>query len=193
MHHWMSCDKCNSNFCPNYHYPKRSFQFSQSCLTLCHPRACSTPGFPVHHQLQELAQIHVHRVSNAIQPLQPLLSPSPPALYLSQHKGLFQWVISLHQMAKGLELQLQCQSFQWILCTDFLQDGLVGSPCSPRDSLKSLLQNHSSKASVLQCSAFFIVQLSYPYMTTGKTIALTIWTFVGKVMSLLFICCLGWS
>ena len=97
---------------------------------------------------------------------------------------LFQWVSSSHQVAKLLELQLQHQSFQWIFRTDFLQDGLVGSPCV-QGTLKSLPQHHSSKASILQRSAFFIGQLSHPYMTTGKTIALTRRTFVGKVMSLL--------
>ena len=101
------------------------------------------------------------------------VSPSPPpAFNLSQHQDLFQWVSSAHQVAKVLELQLQRQSFQWIFRTDFLQDWLVWS-CSPRDS-RSFLQHHNSKASILQCSTFFIAQLSYPYMTNGKTIALTI-------------------
>ena len=100
-----------------------SVQFSsvtQSCLTLCDPMDCSTPGFPVHHQLPELAQTHIHWVSDAIQPSHPLLSPSPPAFNLSQHQGLFQWVSSSHQVAKILEFQLQHQSFQWIFRTDFL-------------------------------------------------------------------------
>ena len=88
-------------------------------------------------------------------------------------------------MAKVLEFQLQHQSFQWIFRTDFLQVGLVGSPCV-QGTLKSLPQHHSSKASILQHSAFFIAQLSHPYMTTGKTIPLTRWKFVDKVMSLLF-------
>ena len=83
-----------------------------------------------------------------------------------------------------MEFQLQHQSFQRIFRTDFLWDGLVGCPC--KGTLKSLLQHHSSKASILRCPAFFMVQLSHPYMTIGKTIALTRWTFVGKVMSLLF-------
>ena len=98
-------------------------QFSsvtQSCPTLCDPMDCSMPGFPVHHQLPELTQARVHRVSDAIQPPHPLLSPSPPAFNLSQHQGLFKWVSSLHQVAKGLEFQLQHQSFQWIFRTDFL-------------------------------------------------------------------------
>ena len=106
---------------------------------------CSMTCFPVNHQLLELTQTHVHRVSDAIQQSHPLSSPSPPAFNLSQHQGLFQWV------------------------------------------LKSLLQCPSSKAWILWCSSFFIVQLSHPYMmTTRKNIALTRWTFVGKVMSLIF-------
>ena len=93
---------------------------TQSCPTLCKPMDYSMPGFPVHHQLPELAQTHVHRVSDAIQPSHPLSSPSPPAFNLSQHQGLFQWVSSSHQVAKVLEFQLQYQSFQWIFKTDFL-------------------------------------------------------------------------
>ena len=134
---------------------------------------CSRPGLPVHHQLLEPAQTHVHRVGDAIQPSHPLLSPFPLAFNLSQHQGLFQWVSSSHQVAKVLEFQLQHQSFQWIFRTDFLYHWLVWSPCSPRETLKNLLQHHSSKASILWCSAFFLVQLSHPHMTTGKTIALT--------------------
>ena len=98
-------------------------QFSsvaQFCLTLCGPVDCSTPGFPVHHQLPELTQIHVHWIGDAIQPSHPLLSPSPLAFSLSQHRYLFQWVSSSHQMAKVLELQLQLQSFQRIFRTYFL-------------------------------------------------------------------------
>ena len=93
---------------------------TQVCPTLCNPMDCSTPGLPVHHHLPELAQTHVHWVSDAIQPSHPLSSPSPPAPNPSQHQGLFQWVSSLYQVAKGLELQLQHQSFQWIFRTDFL-------------------------------------------------------------------------
>ena len=98
---------------------------------------CSTLGFPVHHQHLELAQTHVRWVGDAIQPSHPLLSPSSPSFSLSQHQGLFQWVSSLHQVAQVLELQLQHQSFQWICRTDFLEDWLVWSPCSPRDSQES--------------------------------------------------------
>ena len=90
-----------------------------SCVQLFDLMDCSMPGFPVHHQLPELAPTHVHWVSDAIQPSHPLLSPSP-AFSLSQHQGLFQWVSSLHQVAKALELQLQHQSFQWIFRVDFL-------------------------------------------------------------------------
>ena len=93
---------------------------AQSCPTLCNPMDCSTPGLPVHRQLQELTQTHVHWVGDAIQPSHPLSSPSPPAFDLSQHQGLFKWVSSSHQIAKVLEFQLQRQSFQWIFRTDFL-------------------------------------------------------------------------
>ena len=143
---------------------------------------CSTPGLPVHHQLPKLAQTHVHWVSDAIQPSSPLLCPSPPVFNLSQHQGLFQWVGSSHQVAKVLDFQLQHQSFQWIFRIDLFR---IDLPAVQR-TLKSLLQHHNSKASILLRLAFFVVQLSHPYMTTGKTIALTRWTFVGKIMSLLF-------
>ena len=93
---------------------------AQSCLTLCDPVDWSTPGVPVHHQLPELTQTHVHKVGDAIQPSHPLLSRSPSAFNLAQHQGLFQWVSSSHQVAKVLEFQLQHQSFRWIFGTDFL-------------------------------------------------------------------------
>ena len=115
-------------------------QFSsvtQSCPTLCDPMICTMPGLPVHHKLPEFNQTHVHWVGDAIQPSHPLLTPSPPALNLSQDQGLFKWVRSLHQMAKILEFQLQHQSFQWTPRTDFLLNGLIGSPCSQRDSQES--------------------------------------------------------
>ena len=91
---------------------------TQSCLTLCNPMDCSSPGFPVHPQLPELAQTHVHQVSDAIRPSYHPSSPSPPTCNLSQHQGLFQWFSSSHQLAKVLEFQLQHQSFQWIFRTD---------------------------------------------------------------------------
>ena len=120
--------------------PHSSVQFSsvvQSCPTLCDPMNHSTPGFPVHHQLPEFTQTHIHRVSDAIQPSHPLSSPSPPALNPSQHQSLFQWINSSHEVAKVLEFQLQHHSFQRNPRADLLQDGLVGSPCSPRDSQES--------------------------------------------------------
>ena len=109
----------------------------QSCTTLCDPMDCNTPDFTVNDQLPEFTQTHVHWVGDAIQPSHPLSSPSPPALNLSQHQGIFQWVSSLHQVAKVLEFQLQHQSFEWIFRTDFLQDWLIWSPCIPRDSQES--------------------------------------------------------
>ena len=99
------------------------FQFSsvaQLCLTLCNAMDCSMLGFPVHQQLPEFTQTHVHWVGDAIQPSHPLSSLSSLSLNLSQHQGLFKWVSSLHQVTKGLELQLHYQSFQWIFRTDFL-------------------------------------------------------------------------
>ena len=145
----------------------------------------STPGLPVHHQLPESTQTHVHWVGDTIQPSHPLLSPSPPALNLSQDQRLFQGVSPPHQVAKVLEFQVQHQSFQWTPgLSSFRMNWL--DLLAVQGTLKSLLQHHSSKASILWCSAFFVVQLSHPFMTTGKTIALTRWTFVGKVMSLLF-------
>ena len=165
-----------------------SVQFSsvtQSCLTLCDPMNCSTPGLPVHHQLLEPTQTHVHRVGDAIQPSHPLLSPSPPAPNPFQHQSLFQRVNSSHEWPKYW-------SFRFSIIPSKEIPGLISFRMDWLDlpavqgTLRSLLQHHSSKASILWHSAFFIVQFSRPYMTTGKTIALTRWTFVGKVMSLLF-------
>ena len=138
------------------------FQFSsvtQSCPTLCDPMNHSMPGLPVHHQLLEFTQTHVHWV--AVQPSHPLSSPSPPAFNLSQHQGLFKWVSSSHQVAKVLEFQLQHQSFQWTLrLISFRMDWL--DLRAVQGTLKSLLQHHSSQASILQRSAFFTVQISHP-------------------------------
>ena len=119
---------------------ERAVQFSlvtQSCPTLCDPMNCSTPGLPVHHQLPEFTQTHIHWVDDAIQPSHPLSSPSPPARNPSQHQSLFQWVNSSHEVAKVLEFQLEHHSFQRNPRADLLQNGLVGSPCSPRDSQES--------------------------------------------------------
>ena len=131
----------------------------------------STPGLPVHHQLLESTQTHVHWVGDAIQSSYPLSSPSP-AVNLSQHQNLFKWVSSLHQVAK-------VWSFGFKISPSNEHPGLISIRMDWLDllaiqgTLKSLLQHHSSKASILWCSAFFIVQFSHPYMTTGKTIALT--------------------
>ena len=107
------------------------------CQTLCNSMDCSMPGFPIPHHLPEFAQVHVHWIGDAIQLSHPLSHSSPSAFNLSQHQGLFQWVGSFHQVAKVLELQLWHQSFQWIFRIDLLQDWLVWSPCSPRNSHES--------------------------------------------------------
>ena len=144
----------------------------------------STPGLPVYHQLPEFTETHIHRVSDAIQPSHPLSSPSPPAPNLSQHQSLFQWVNSSNEVAKVLEFQVSIIPSKEIPgLISFRMDWL--DLLAVQGTLKSLLQHHISKASILQHSAFFTVQLSHPYMTTGKTIALTRRTFFGKVMSLL--------
>ena len=146
---------------------------------------CSTPGFPVHHHLPELAQTYVHRVSDAIQPSQPLLSPSPPAFNHSQHQGLFNesvlrirwpkyWTFSFSISPSNGYSGLISFRIDWFEFLDV------------QGTLKSLLQHCISKASILWRSAFFIVQLSHSYKNTEKTIALTRWTFFGKVMSLFF-------
>ena len=124
---------------------------AQLCPTLCDPMDCSMPGFPVCHQLPEFTQTHVHWVGDAIQPYHSLSSPCPPAFNLFYHQGLFKWVSSWHQVAEVLEFQLQ--SFQWTPRTDLLQDGLIGSPCSPRDS-------QESSPTPVQKHQFFGIQLS---------------------------------
>ena len=163
------------------------FQFSRSVMSdSLQPHELQRARLPCPSAAPEAcSQTHVHWVGDSIQPSHPLLSPSPPTFNLSHHQGLFKWVSSSHQVGKVLELQLQHQSFQWTPRTYLLLDGLVDL-LAVQGTLKSLLQHHSSKASILQCSAFFIVQFSHPYMTTGKTIVLTRWTFVGKIVSLLF-------
>ena len=144
----------------------------------------SMPGLPVHHQLPDFTQTHIHWAGDAIQPSHSLSSPSP-ALNLSQHQDLFKWVSPLHQVAKVWNFSFSISpSNEYLGLISFRMDWL--DLLAVQEILKSLLQHHSSKESILWHSAFFIVQLSYPYMTTGKTIVLTRWTFVGKVMSLLF-------
>ena len=152
---------------------------------------CSTPGFLILRYVPEFAQSHVHWVGDAVQPSQPLLPPSPSALNLSQHQGLFQWVGSSHQVAKILELQLQQQSF-------YEYSGLISNRIDWFDllavqgTLKSLLQHHNLKVLILQCSAF-LWSNSHIHKWLRKIIAWTIQAFVSKVMSLLLICCLGLS
>ena len=144
----------------------------------------STPGLPVHHQLLEFTQTHVHPVGDAIQPSHPLspllLLPSiPPSIRVFSSESNL-WMRWPNYWSFSFSISLSNEHPGLIFRMDWL-DLFAG-----QGTLKSLLQHHSSKASILWHSAFFIVQLSYPYMTTGKIIALTRWTFVGKVMSLLF-------
>ena len=161
-------------------------QFSsvaQSCPALCDPMNHSTPGLPVHHHLPEFTQTHVHRVGDAIQPSLPVVpfsscSQSLPASESFPVSQLFTW---------------GGQSTGVSALASFLSKNTQGWSPSGWTGWISLLQHHSSKASILRRSAFFIVQLSHPYMITGKTIALTRRTFVGKVMSRFSICYLGWS
>ena len=140
-------------------WAKNAIQFSsvaQSCPTLCDPVNCSTPGLPVPHKLPEFTQTHVHRVSDTIQPSHPLLSPSPPAPNPSQHQSLFQWVTSSYRWPKYW-------SFSFSIIPSKEIPGLISFRMDWLDllavqgSLKSLLQHHSSKASILRCSAFFTV------------------------------------
>ena len=176
-----------------------SVQFSsiaQSCPTPCDPMDQSTPGLPVHHHLLEFTQTHVHWVSDAIQPSLPLSSPSPPdpnpsqSVFSNESTLLMRWP------------KYWSFSFSFILSKK--HPGLISSRMDWLDllavqgTLKSLLQHHSSKASILWRSAFFTVQLSHPHMTTGKTIALTRGTFVGKVIYFSLIYCtmvdwVGWD
>jgi len=164
-----------------------SVQFSsvtQSCLTLCDPMNRSTPGLPVHHQLLEFTQTHVHRVSDAIHTSHALsslllLPPIPPSIRVFSNESTLRmrwpnyWSFSFSISPSNEHPGLNSFRMDWL---DLL---------AVQGTLKSLLQHHSSKVSILWRSAFFTVQLSHQYMTTGKTIALTRWTFVGKVMSLL--------
>ena len=149
---------------------------------------CSTAGLPVHHQLPEFTQTHVHWVCDTIQPSHPLLPASifPSIRVFSNHSVLSirwpkYWSFSFSINPSNEYSGLVSFKMDWL---DLL---------AVQGTLKSLLQHHSSKTSIVQHSASFIVQISDPYMTTGKTIALTRRTFVGKLMSLFLICCLGWS
>ena len=154
---------------------------SQSCLTLCDPMDCSIPGFTVHHQLLEFTQTYVHQIGDAIQPSYPLSSPSPPAFKLSHHQvRAFSSESALHiKWPKYWSLNFSTSpSNEYSGLISFRMDWL--DLLAVQGTHKSLLQHHSSKASILRHSAFFTVQLSQPYMTTGKTIALTRQNFFGK-------------
>ena len=157
---------------------------AQSFPTLCNPMYYSTPGLPVHCQLPEFTQTHVHWVGDAIQPSNPLSSPSTPTFNLSQDQSLFKRVSFSHQMAKYWSFSFSISpSNEYLGLISFRMDWL--DLIAVQGTLKRLIQHHSSKASILQHSAFFIVQFSHPYMTTGKTIALTRQTFVSKVINIL--------
>ena len=173
--------------CYDKHITFKTVQFSsvtQLCLTLCDPMDCSTPGFPVHHQLPELAQTLIHQVS------------MPSNHFILCHPCLLLPSIfpSIRVFSKQSVLRIRWPkywSFSFSISPTNEHPGLIVRRdwldlLAAQGTLKSLLQHHSSKASILWCSAFFMIQLSHPYMTTGKTIALTRQTFVGKVMSLLF-------
>ena len=155
------------------------------CPTLWGCMDCSMPGFPVLHYLPEFAQIHGHWVSDAISPSHPLLLSSPSALNLSQQQVFSNELVLRIRWPKYLSFSFSNHpSNEYSALISFRIDWF--DLLAVQGTLKSLLQHHSSKASILGCSAFFMVKLSHPYMTTGKTIVLTIWTFVSKVMSLLF-------
>ena len=148
-------------------------------MTLCDPMNRSTPGLPVHHHLPEFTQTHVHQVSDTIQPSHPGSSPSPPAPNPFQHQR-FSNESALHmRWPKYWSFSFSIiPSKEHPRLISFRMDWL--NLLAVKGTLKSLLQHHSSKASILRHSAFFTVQLLYPYMTTGKTIALTRWTFLAK-------------
>ena len=193
---------CSSIFGPSFHKPsinhcqcvkmtipqpglQHSTQFgsvTQSRPTLCDPMDCSTPGLPVHHQLLEFTQTHVHWVGDAIQPSHPRSSPSPLAFDLSQHHGLFKWVSSLHQVAKVWEFQLNISpsnEYSGLISIRMDQLDLL----TVQGTLKSLLQHHSSKASILRHSAFFIVQLSHLYVYITQYIT---WLYMTSSQTYLF-------
>ena len=171
-----------------------SVQFSsvaQSCPTLYDPMNCSRPGLPVHHQLLEFTKTHVHRVSDATQPSHPVVpfSSCPQSLPASESFPMSQLFTSGGQSIGVSALA----SFLPMNTQDWSPSGWTGCISLQSKGLKSLLQHHSSKPSILWRLALFRVQLSHPYMTTGKTIALTRRTFVGWECLCFLICCLGWS
>ena len=157
---------------------------TQSCPALCDPMDCSTPGLSVPHHLTKFAEVRVHCMGDAIQPPHPLTLSSSSALSLPRIRVFSNESALLTQWPKYW-------SFSFSISPSNKYSGLISFRMDLLDllvvqwTLRSLLQHHSSKASILWHSAFFMVQLLHPYVTTGKTIALSIWTFVSKVMSLL--------
>ena len=184
---WLQTQNCyySTPLSGKHLQPINSVQ-SLSCVWLfATPWTAATPGLPVHHQLLEFTQTHLHWVGDAIQPSHPLSSPSPPAYIFPS--------IRVFSSESALPIRWpKYWSFSFNLSLSNEYSGLISfrmdwfALLAVQRTLRSLLQQHSLKASILQCSAFFIVQLSHPYMTTGKTIPLTRWNFVGKIMSLLF-------
>ena len=174
-----------------FFFHKKFSSVTQSCLTLCDPMNRSTPGLPVHHQLPEFTQTHVHWISDA----HPTISST--AVPFSSCPQSFPASGSFHESALHIRLP-KYWSFSFNISPAKEHPRLISfwmnwlDLLAVQGTLKSFLQHHSSKASILWHSAFFTAQLSHPYMTTGKTIVLTRWTFVGKVMSLLFNM-LSWS
>ena len=171
-------------------FSQQCSKISWHCVVVQSPRSVQLFMTPwtaarqasVPHHLLKFFQVHVHCIGDAIQPSHPLMSSSPSSFNLSQNHRLFQWVKCSHQITKILEFQLQHQSFQRVFRVNFLP----GLTLLSKDLSEVFLQHHSSKASILQHSAFFKVQLSQQYMTTGKTIVLTMWAFVRRIMCLLF-------
>ena len=156
-------------------------------MTLCNPVNCSTPGFPIHHHLPELAPSHVHRVHDAIQPSHPLWPPSPSAFLRIR---IFFSKLALHIRWP------KYWSFSFSISPSIEYSGLISFRMDWFDLLADSQESSPTpqfKSTILWCSAFFMVQISNSYMNIGKTIALTTQTFVGKVMSLFFNKCLGWS
>ena len=158
---------------------EKSLVQSLSYVRLCDPMDCSTPGLPVHHQLLEFTQTCVHWVGDAIQPSHPLSLPSPLAFNLFQHRVFSNESVLHIRWPKYWSFSFSIHpSNEYSGLISFKMDWL--NLLAVQGTLKSLLQHHSSKAAILRRSAFLAVQLSHPYMTTGKIIALTRWTFVGN-------------
>ena len=177
----------NKGYILEMSYKALVFTFISSVQSLSCVRLIATPWTAARQASLSITNtrslLKLKSIKLVMQPSHPLSSPSPPALDLSQHQGLFKWISSSHQVAKVLEFRFSispCNEYSGLI--SFRMDWL--DLLAIQRTLKSLLQHHSSKASILWLSAFFIVKLSHPHMTTGKTIALTRWTFVGKVMSL---------